>query len=475
MLKRIVSGIMLTLLFMSALMSTFNIQPAKATGTIYIRADGSIDPPTAQIHSVDNVIYTFTSNINDFLVIQRSNIVVDGAGYILQGTGSGTGLNLSERSNVTIKNMEIKTFRYGILLYSSSNNNSISGNNITANNWAGIWLNSSSNNNSISGNNITANNYEGIVLAGSSSNSISGNNITVDSGDGILLHSSSNNNSISGNNIANNGDGIWLWDSSNNNSISGNNITANKGNGISLHSSSNNNSISGNNITANNANGILLGYSSSNSISGNNIANNGEGIWSNTYSSNNSISGNNIANNGEGIWLWDSSNNKIYHNNFVNNTHQAYSNESINVWDDGYPSGGNYWSDFKNRYPTAVDIYSSPHQNETGSDAIWDNPYAINENNQDNYPLTTPIRNERVVGDLGGGLPPVFFRFDGKVDGMDLALFVQCYKGLAPQEAIYLADLGGGVPPKFFECDGKVDGKDLALFIQCYKGQGPDT
>ena len=70
-------------------------------------------------------------------------------------------------------------------------------------------------------------------------------------------------------------------------------------------------------------------------------------------------------------------------------------------------------------------------------------------------------------------MPPQFFKCDGLVDGKDLALFLQCYKGLGPQGAMYLADLGGEMPPKFFKCDGKIDGKDLALFLQCFKGLGP--
>jgi len=78
------------------------------------------------------------------------------------------------------------------------------------------------------------------------------------------------------------------------------------------------------------------------------------------------------------------------------------------------------------------------------------------------------------LGDLGGGLPPEFGKCDGKVDGIDLALWIECYKGHAPPEIMYLADLGGGLPPEFYKCDGKVDGIDLALFIACYKGLGPD-
>jgi GH25 family lysozyme M1 (1,4-beta-N-acetylmuramidase) len=58
---------------------------------------------------------------------------------------------------------------------------------------------------------------------------------------------------------------------------------------------------------------------------------------------------------------------------------------SINVWDDGYPSGGNYWSDY-----TDVDLYYGPYQNQTGSDDIWDHPFIIDENNTDRYPLINP-------------------------------------------------------------------------------------
>jgi hypothetical protein len=79
----------------------------------------------------------------------------------------------------------------------------------------------------------------------------------------------------------------------------------------------------------------------------------------------------------------------------------------------------------------------------------------------------------KILCDFGGGMPPQFFAFDGKVDSKDLALFLRCYKGLAPPEAIYMADLGGGLPPQYFNFDGKVDGKDLALFLRCYRGEVP--
>jgi hypothetical protein len=79
----------------------------------------------------------------------------------------------------------------------------------------------------------------------------------------------------------------------------------------------------------------------------------------------------------------------------------------------------------------------------------------------------------RILGDLGSGVPPTFFAFDGKVDGKDMSLFLLCFKNQAPPEAMYLADLGGGFPPDFFDFDGVVNGKDLSLFLVCFKGLGP--
>jgi len=101
-LRRIFSGIMLTFLI-GMLAWSFKIQPSFGTWmgeTIYIKADGSVSPPNAPISSIDNVTYTFTGNIYDEIVVQRDNIVIDGAGYTLQGTGSGRGIDLTDRRGI---------------------------------------------------------------------------------------------------------------------------------------------------------------------------------------------------------------------------------------------------------------------------------------------------------------------------------------------------------------------------------------
>ncbi|MCZ2855639.1 MAG: PKD domain-containing protein [Candidatus Bathyarchaeota archaeon] len=101
----------------------------------------------------------------------------------------------------------------------------------------------------------------------------------------------------------------------------------------------------------------------------------------------NAIVRNNILQNSSyGIYLQNSGNNSIYHNNFINNTVQAYVTVNDNsTWDNGYPSGGNYWSDY-----SGVDEFSGPDQNEPGSDFRGDTPYAINANNTDRYPFMIP-------------------------------------------------------------------------------------
>ncbi len=253
-----------------------NTQPIKSqsSGTIYIRPDGSVEG-TDKIQRDGNV-YTFTGNIYDSIVVEKDNIVVDGAGYTLQGTEvpDSKGVYLSGINNVTIKNMIIEVFRYGILIEDSSNNRLV-GNKIMNFILSGIELTESSNSNHISENQID--NNEGSVLSR-----------------GILLTSSSKNR-IRENSITNNSAGI-LFQWSSENIISGNKLTNNKV-GIELGFLSENNIISGNELT-NNGYGIYLRFCmyAKTTISENNVTNNGVGI-SIDWSSNNLLRNNRMTNN----------------------------------------------------------------------------------------------------------------------------------------------------------------------------------
>jgi parallel beta-helix repeat protein len=385
----------------------FNTKPVEASGDVNIMPDGSVEPSNAPIHR-EGDFYTFTDNIYDSIAIGRDNIIVDGNGYTLQGSDSDMGITLyAHTQNVILQNMNVKNFDYGIYLISEYNNITLAESNITSN-ACGIYLSGSSNN-TISRNNIT-DNYWGVRLCFSSNNNLFGNNITANNSNGVWLEYYNYNNSIYGNNItANTYEGIKLERSSNN-SISGNNIAANKW-GIDLASSSNNtiignnvennqygislslgsyhNILSRNNITTNTIDGVYLDHSPDTIISGNNITNNRTGI--SLGSLNCTISGNNVINNDQGANLW-SSGSRIYNNSFIENNIQVYVAPSLkdffpNSWDNGYASGGNYWSDFKERYPEVEDVKSGPNQDQSGSDGIWDHPYVIDKKNQDNYPI----------------------------------------------------------------------------------------
>ena len=225
------------------------------------------------------------------------------------------------------------------------------------------------------------NNVQGVLLAYTNNSLVQ--NVKADTQDGIYLIDSCDN-VLSDNDImCHNGfHGITLFGTYHfgccvHNTITNNNLTL-YSTGIALTYSSKN-TICGNTVT-NNHQGILV-RASNNTICDNTVANNYGGIA--VGASNNTICGNTVTNNHQGI-LVGASNNFIYHNNFVNNTSQVRS-YLMNAWDDGYPSGGNYWSDY-----TGVDLYSGPCQNETGCDGIGDTPYVINENNQDTYPLMEP-------------------------------------------------------------------------------------
>jgi parallel beta-helix repeat protein len=482
--RRIVSSLIVAMLFLSMFVCVFNVQTVRAqSGIIYINADGSVSPSSAPITTVDNVTYTLKSSIINYSIfIERNNIVLDGAGYTVQGAENGTGIDLSGRSNVTIKNVTIEAFRYGVDLNSSSNsivsgdnitntdegvyllqssNCSISGNSITSND-LGVYLLQSPNC-SVSENNITNNTLVGVFLDNSSFDNVSRNNLANNafgggiSADGFSNHevfsgnvftndglfaglSSPNaveNNSINGkplvyledvsnrtvsdagevvlvdcsnmvvnnlslssatigvelyqtkstritnNSIINNLNGIYLDDSSLN-SVSGNNMTDND-DGITIIYSSDNNTISGNNVIDNSA-GFTLMYAYNNTLSNNNVAGSLNDIFL-SESSGNRILDNNITNGLSGIDIPRSSGNRIFHNNFVDNSIQASSSGLLNTWDDGYPSGGNYWSDY-----TGVDEKSGPYQNLTGSDGIGDTPYVIDANNTDMYPLMGPFQ-----------------------------------------------------------------------------------
>jgi parallel beta-helix repeat protein len=357
--RQLLSAIFLSVLILSGLLSLpSEFRVAGATAIVYIRADGSVDPSTAPIQRVQDV-YTFYRDVNSSLVAQRDSIIIDGAGHTLRGGENRIGVDLSGRSNVTVKNLGIAAFQNGIYL-SFSYNNTLLDNNITANTDYGVqsdfWDGCSGN-----------------VIIG---NSITGNGGTGNGG-GILINPASSYTSIIDNYVAtNNPDGIHFYASAYD-VLYGNNVTANKGIGINLDTSSNT-TLRNNNMARNSYNFAVEAYfmdwfvsydidtsnmvdgkpiyywvdkhgvavpsdagyvalvnSSDVTVRGLNLTNNGQGVA--LFNTENcTITQNNIANNLFGLRFASSNNNTVSHNNLTNDDYYVMQSSSSSFIDFSY-------------------------------------------------------------------------------------------------------------------------------------------
>ncbi|MEM2111853.1 MAG: NosD domain-containing protein [Candidatus Bathyarchaeia archaeon] len=308
---------------------------------------------------------TVTITANDVL-IANFTIIKSGWGYC--------GV-MVEGENATINNNVVAFNCVGILLLKSSNN-TIIGNNVTKNGAYGIYIERSSNN--LLRNNLIFDNSYNFAVYGSEishytqdvdpSNLVNGKRlyywvrrmhqiVPLDAGYVVLVNCY--NVTVRLLKLNRNSDGILLAFTKGS-SVFDNVITQMRDHGIRLHASTDNN-IYRNNITYC-GNGISLYESLNNEIHMNSIIN---------------------STHAGGIFLYESSGNRIYHNNLINNKQQVDLRYgcSNNVFDDGYPSGGNYWSDYLETYPNASEIDDS---------GIWDTPYIIDGSNRDNYPLINP-------------------------------------------------------------------------------------
>ena len=116
------------------------VQPVKAqslTGII-INADGSVTPSSPAIQMAENTCI-ITANLNSSITVERGNIVVDGANHTLQGPGisQNTIAITLMASNVTVENLHVTGWKAGV--YGAFNNNTIT-NNVFAGNYQAVSI-----------------------------------------------------------------------------------------------------------------------------------------------------------------------------------------------------------------------------------------------------------------------------------------------------------------------------------------------
>jgi parallel beta-helix repeat protein len=277
--------------------------------------------------------YVDTSNTVDgksiYYLKDESNVVL--------GARSNAGtIYLINCKNITVQDLTLTKNYFGVFLWNTTGSYIT---NVTAmDNWgSGIRLEQSSNN-TIIHNRLSNQEWDGITLIGSESNLIMSNDASYNWNDGIYSLESSHN-QIVYNVLSHTFRGLYL---------------------IGF---------------------FLINYSDDNYVADNLFSNDFE-AGAIVYASGCTLLENVFKENAVGIDLAGDKN-VIYHNNFIQNGIQVRPvNQYKNAWDNGYPSGGNYWSDYN-----GTDLQSGPYQNETGSDGIGDTAYVIGTNNRDNYPL----------------------------------------------------------------------------------------
>lgn len=341
----------------------------------YTTIQGAID-----VASVGDTVFVFAGTYHENIVINKTLSLIGESRNTTTVDGGGIG----DVIRVTANWVNVSGFTV-------TNGGPLTGPDVYD---AGIELDSAQNcriaNNSASGNQI------GIHLNSSKWNSVIGNVAYSNSNWGIHLIYSVRNN-ITGNLATDNPSGIFLSHESMWNNVTGNDASSNGNTGIDLYYAHLNN-VSRNNISSNFNLGVALCGAYTNYISGNTISSQSEGILVSYDSNYNTVTRNIISYNSlDGLYIFDSSFNHVYHNSFIDNADQGGGLfDEINSWDDGYPSGGNYWSDY-----AGTDQFWGINQDVPGSDGIGDTPYDVDYDNQDRYPLMAtsmvPVRPPTVM------------------------------------------------------------------------------
>ncbi len=140
------------------------------------------------------------------------------------------------------------------------------------------------------------------------------------------------------------------------------------------------------NLITNSSNiAIQVSQSNANTIRNNTIRYQGYGFYVGSSASNTFIE-NTVSNSSYTLYLDGGAQfNEFYHNNFYTSAGAFYDVGTSNTFDNGYPSGGNFWSN-----TTHTDIYRGAAQATAGPDGINDTAMNLPYGRRDSYPLSEP-------------------------------------------------------------------------------------
>jgi len=342
----------------------FNSLQTQIAGITLYRSNRNILDRNTVLSNYYNGIHldlSIRNRITNNSVLSNQHVGIDVRDYsdftlIMNNSAFPAGVSIFQSSNVTASDN-----RADGIDAQNSDDDVISNNtaNVTANGWR----------NTVAGNvgrismggfyGLVSNNT-GSIYASGSRHEIRNNNVS-NCYSGIDLSWSADNITITGNIGVNNLEGIRAW-------MVPDLLIAN------------------NTFISSNYTGILLNATENSRVVNNTITDSGTGIIVRWLSTNVTVAGNLLQYNRKGLSLEVYSyGNRVYHNDFLYNTLQAADNDT-NFWDDGYPSGGNFWSDY-----AGVDLKSGSSQDLPGSDGIGDNPQVIPfSSDMDRYPLMQP-------------------------------------------------------------------------------------
>jgi parallel beta-helix repeat protein len=285
------------------------------------------------------------------LIIDKSLVIIgeNRDNTIIDGESAESVVRISA-NNVTVEGFAIQHGEVGITIEASMDGVNVLDNNVFFNSYWGIYGDRCGRS-VIANSNVSLNGWDGIFLYASEPSVMYNNTLISNGRAGTFLRYTSNN-ALTGNLMSSNDIGIYIL--SDNDPMRASSLAKNN--------------VIENNTILNNSCGIKIAH-----------------LTPDPTQAQNTVRDNVIAYNSVGLNISGSNGNRIYHNDFIDNSKQVFTNDSANnTWDDGYYSGGNYWSDHN-----STDLHWGSGQNETGSDGIFDTSYVLSSNpgEKDNYPF----------------------------------------------------------------------------------------